>query len=238
VVEFFYSFDSTKSGGLNQIEFTKLVSQVDRDGLINKINKQTLYDSLDSNKSGRVSIEEFLEKALGQRNVANEARIFSTFLPELTEIDKVLRQRKKADLYQFFNTSGSSVSKAIFGETAGLLGFYPGTPRYMEFLRAFQDRERPDMVSIGQVQVFSADPKPYRSNARRTERPLSDVAVSRRLCPAIQQLRLQSRTTRSRHHGRKHESNPKVDPHPKPSSSRWPETVDHSHPATDSTSKK
>lgn len=179
MIEFFYSFDTSRSGGLNLVEFKKLVSQVDRDGLINNINKQNLYDLLDSNRSGKVTIDEFLEKALGQRNVVNEAQIFSNFLPELTEIDKVLRMRKKADLFQFFNTSGSTVSKATFGEAAGLLGFYPGTHRYLEFLRAFQDLERSDMVDIKKVNLCSPDPKPNRPNARRTQHPLSEHAFSR-----------------------------------------------------------
>ena len=115
---------------------------------------------LDSNRSGKVTIEEFLEKALGQRNVVNDARIYSEFVPELTEIEKMLRLRKKADLFQFFNTSGSTVSKATFGEAAVMLGFSPGTSRYLEFLRAFQNLERSDLVDIKHVDLFSSDPKP------------------------------------------------------------------------------
>jgi hypothetical protein len=214
------------------------VSQVDRDGLINNLNKQNLYDMLDTNRSGKVTLEEFLEKALGQRDVANEARLFAAFLPEITEIDKVLRQRKKADLFQFFGTAGSTVSKATFGDAAGLLGFYPGTPRYMEFLRAFQDLEQPDMVDLRQVGLRSAGAEPRRPRARRPQQPLAEHAPAGRPRPPDPLLRLQPRAARGRRHGGEHPPDPALHPRAEPARARRPENVAPPHPGTGSTTRR
>lgn len=135
------------------------MNEVDRECLYMNSQREEFFDSIDSNRSGKVTLEEFLEKALRIKIDKGEEELARQFEPELRTIDREMVHLKVFDLKMYFNVETDTVPKTQFMKEAGGLGLNIHDDRYLLFVNSFLDRELLDCVDIRRVLFCDIDAK-------------------------------------------------------------------------------
>lgn len=166
--------DGQGKGYITFDEFRELARRIKDENVYGSVEIEKMFDMIDANQSNKVTKEEFYKIVLPKHyKVAMESK-YMQWHADLDLINSSLRNNRKKDLKTLFVTAQGSIPFQTCMEAAPHLGYEMRSRRLWDLMKAFEDEEHRDHVSLEKVKVIDASfKKPLISGEKRN---LEEVA--------------------------------------------------------------
>jgi Ca2+-binding EF-hand superfamily protein len=148
--------DGQGKGYITFEEFRDLARRIKSENVYGSVEIEKMYDMIDTNQSNKVTKEEFYKIVLPKHYKVAVESSYMQWHADLDTINAALRNSRKKDLKTAFVTSQGSIPFQNFMEAAPQLGYEMRSKRLWDLMKAFEDQEHRDCVSLEKVDIIDA----------------------------------------------------------------------------------
>lgn len=151
--------DGHGKGYITFEEFRDLARRIKEENVYGSVEIEKMFDMIDANQSNKVTKEEFYKIVLPKHYKAAMESKYMQWHADLDLINSSLRNNRKKDLKSLFVTAQGSIPFQTCMEAATQLGYEMRSRRLWDLMKAFEDEEHRDHVSLEKVNLIDGSSK-------------------------------------------------------------------------------
>ena len=161
ILQIFDLCDKDHKGYITFSEFKYLATQARNDGSYGEIEIERLFSYADSNNSQRITKDEFYRVILSKHYSNLLQSMYASYMRDFDQIRTALKNLRKRDLKDFFQTDQDFVSDELFMRESRNLGYDERSDSLYKIIQAFQDGEVKNKIDIKKVLICYIASKTY-----------------------------------------------------------------------------
>lgn len=168
ILQIFDVYDGGNKGFLKFSEFKDLAMDVNTEQSYGAIEIEQLFNYADNNKSEKITKDEFFRVIMAKHYNEWLKNIYAPYYPHFEHIRIALRNHRKKDLKDLFDTDKEIVGFESFNRTAPELDYDRRSDDLFNLMKAFEDEEIKNHVNIGKVAFSYQATKTVRADRSST----------------------------------------------------------------------